>query len=83
MMFCSHLIHILNTTARQWMHEEELEWVKMKARELLLCNAFITPSVEYTKTFICEQFVLDHLEEGDLSVEDLKAYECCSSYLLI
>jgi hypothetical protein len=64
------------------MCEEELEWVKMKVREVLLCNAFITPSMEDMKTFICEQFVLEHLE-GDLSVEDLKAFECCSSYLSI
>jgi len=55
----------------------------MKVRELLLCNAFITPSVEDMKTFIHEQFVLEHLEKGDLSVEDLKAFECCSSYLSI
>ncbi len=48
--------------------------MKMKARELLLCNAFITPSMEDMKTFIHEQFVLEHLEEGDLSVEDLKAF---------
>lgn len=65
------------------MCKEELKWVKTKARELLLHNAFITPSMEDTKTFIHEQFVLEHLEEGDLSVEDLKAFECCSSYLLI
>ncbi len=82
-IFCGHLVHILNTTSRRWTHKEELEWAKTKARELLSRNTFITPTVEDTKTFICEQFVLEHLEEGDLSVADLKAFECCSSYLSI
>jgi len=39
--------------------------------------------MEDMKTFICEQFVLENLEEGDISLEDLKAFECCSSYLSI